>query len=146
MHGINGPTGHPLVFGLEVSLEHAKACAGQNPASGILRTLRTSFPTWAELDVQIVTACGMSLQPAYGVEAQVGGYAMRCDGMPPRSSKATWPIAAHDLVIGIDTADQEHDTQPASIVQSVATVPANLQLGAHNPPDAVAIWKPALLG
>ncbi|HEU5475597.1 MAG TPA: hypothetical protein VFV67_33565 [Actinophytocola sp.] len=145
VHGVNGPTGHPLVFGLEVCLEHVKAYAGQVPQFGILRALRTSFPTWPEIDVHLVTSCGMSLQPAYGVEAQIGGYAIICDGMQPRSSKASWPTAAHDLVVDIDPTDQSHDTQAASTVQSVANVPANLQIGTHNPADAVAIWKPTLL-
>jgi hypothetical protein len=142
VHGVNDPTGRPVVFGLEVCLEHMQANAGAQPNAGVLRTLRTRYPRLPEIDVQIVTSCGMSLEPGYGVEAHVDGYALLCDGNRP-TAKAPWPAAAHDLVIAVNQ-DKMHRTSPAAGVLARGVLPPRLQLGVpgstHNPSDAVSVW------
>jgi hypothetical protein len=147
VHGVNDPTGRPVVFGLEVCLEHVQAFAGVQTSVGVLRTLRTRYPRLPEIDVQIVTSCGMSLDPGYGVESHVDGYALLCDGGRP-GARASWPTAAHDLVIAVNQ-DERHEISPAAIVLARGTLPPQLQLGVpgstHNPPDAISVWSPTPL-
>lgn len=148
VHGVNDPTGRPLVFGLEVCLEHVQADPYAIPDAGVLRTLRTTNPSLPEIDVQIVTSCGMDLEPGPGVEARVDGYALLCDGMQPRAKNPVWPTAAHELVIAVNP-DRTRRTGAAAQVAARATLPAALQLGVpgstHDPADAVSLWTPTPL-
>jgi hypothetical protein len=145
-HGVNGPDGAPLVFGLEVCLEHVQAYASAQPDAGVLRTLRTRYPSLSEIDVHIVSSCGMELDPASGIEARVDGFALICDGAQPDPRVATppWPAAEHELVTAI-RQNNLHATGPAALPLHTTVLPANLQLGNHNPKDAVSVWSPAPL-
>jgi hypothetical protein len=148
VHGVNDAKGRPLVFGLEVCLEHVQARVGAQPDEGVLRALRRQTPSLPEIDVQIVTSCGMSLDPADGVEARVGGQTLHCDGMEPDAEDALWPTAQHARVLNIDQK-QVHLVGPTSGMLDRVDLPTNLQTGIpgsqHNPPDAVSVWNPAPL-
>ncbi len=147
VHGVNGPQGKPVVFGLEVCLEHVQAYAGQDDSLGVLRSMELVVPDQPEIDLHVVTSCGMSLDPRYGVTARVGGHAMLCDGMRPASG-APWPTADCRPVIAVD-ADGARQVGRSAAVEVTAELPEQLQLGVpgetHQPRDAIALWEPVAL-
>jgi hypothetical protein len=147
VHGVAGPTGDPIVFGLEVCLEHL-AATDDPGALGVLRTLEQHYPSQCslptpEIDVQLVTSCGMTLQPGPGVAARVDGLAVLCDGMQPPGG-ATWPNINCARVVGIDEHGT-HNTALAAVPLMTQRLPDQLQVGVtgqqHNPPDAVSVWE-----
>lgn len=145
VHGVNGPDGDPVVFGLEVCLEHIQADADRNTEFGSLRSLRNQNPYLPEIDVHLVTSCGMTLDASDGVEARVGGYAAICDGVKPRDPKGPWPRTDVQVVTDIEASSGRHNTSPATALLDRQPLPANLQLGipgdTHTPLDAVAVWN-----
>jgi hypothetical protein len=149
VHGIAGPAGNPLVFGLEVCLEHLRAGAGRAAGQGALRALRAQNPYLPEIDVHLVTSCGMTLDANAGVEARVGGYAAICDGIRPKDSGWPWPRTDVQVVTDIDTSSGRHNTGPAASLLDRQNLPSTLQLGVpgstHTPPDAVAVWQPVTI-
>ncbi|GAA2971573.1 hypothetical protein [Actinokineospora diospyrosa] len=147
-HGKAGPQGQPLVFGLEVCLEHIVAYAGSDSDVGLLRTMEARVPDQPEVDVHLVTSCGMTLNPAFGVAARDDGYAMIVDGMQPGVPPLPWPNADVRRVTRVQQ-DGRRSVGASARVLSNRPLPANLQLGIannqHNPPDAVAVWEPVPL-
>jgi hypothetical protein len=146
VHGVAGPTGTPLVFGLEVCLEHARAT--NSSTLGVLRTLQGEWPKRCSgapmpaIDVQLVTSCGMSLQPSRGIAGPVNGIAAICDG---HGGSRTWPNVDCERVTQV-TGDGERNVALAESPLSTLIVPAPLQVGLagqqHTPPDAVLLWEP----
>lgn len=152
---VQDPAGQPLVFGLEVCLEHVGHWTSNTPSTpddqtlgGVLRTLRAK-KNLPDIDVQIVTSCGMALDEDYGVEAKVNGYAMLCDGMKPPDG-STWPAAENKLVVEIHP-DHRHEIADAATTLRSEQVPDRWQRGVPvgaltpNPPDTVSVWNPVAL-
>jgi hypothetical protein len=146
VQGAAGPSGAPIVFGLEVCLEHMDA--GEASGLGVLRTFAQHYPSHCSgpvpaIDVQLVTSCGMSLQPGLGIAAKIGGLAILCDGMQPPGG-ATWPNINCARVIGIDE-HETHNTALAAVPLVTQRLPDPLQIGVagqrHTPPDAVSVWE-----
>lgn len=158
VHGVEKCDGTPLTFGLEVRLEHAAHLnsEGQPERGGVLRTLehdweqrlhdRNPQERAPDVDVALVTSCGMSLLPATGVTARMDGLAMLCDGMQPPQG-APWPKSACARITGIDPGGRR---QISAIPRSGGPkeVPDELQLGSreqHDPKDTVAVWEPHVI-
>ncbi|WP_026422363.1 hypothetical protein [Actinokineospora inagensis] len=147
VHGKHGPDGRPLVFGLEVCLEHIAAYAGTNANLGLLRTMENLVPDQPEIDIHLVTSCGMSLDPAFGITAREDGYAMICDGMNPGIPPVPWPRTDVQRVTAVER-DGRRTVAHATRVLDTQLVPPALQVGGagtHTPPDTVAVWEAAPL-
>lgn len=154
VQGMAGPGGDPLVFGLDVCLEHIHEQAGSG--LGVLRTLcEPGTGYWdspPEVNVHLLTSCGMSLDPARGVASRTGGYVARCDGMQPRA-QSCWPAANFDRVIDIDPASGQRIIAPVCNGPASRVLPDPLQIGwrdgvnahLHDPLDAVSVWQPVAL-
>jgi hypothetical protein len=148
---VTGPSGRPVVFGLEVCLEHIDS--NDAPGGlGVLRTLEQNYSSHCpgavpQIDVHVVTSCGMSLDPGDGVTAKVNGIAAICDGMAPDPGAvdAPWPAAGCLRVEGI-TPTRARRTSTAGQPILTHQLPANLQVGIvghpHHPADAVAVSQP----
>jgi hypothetical protein len=142
----NGRNGAPIVFGVEVCLEHEAAGWGRQPALGVLRYLTDGNPPAP--DVQIVTSCGMALNPAIGVATQPQGIAMICDGSQFRTgfrpNVHKWPRAGVSVTDDV-TPEGVRLMSPMNAPQSFV-LPDDLQVGypygTANPEDAVSIWTP----
>jgi hypothetical protein len=147
VQGVTGPSGRPITFGLEVSVEHVD---GNEPGGpGVLRTLERNYSRHCQgpvprIDVHLVPSCGTSLDPAVGVTARVNGVAAICDGTAPKTD-APWPTAYCERVDGI-TATRARVTSPAGEPMLTRQLPAHLQVGAvghrHDPPDAIGLSQP----
>ncbi len=142
--GVLRPDGAPLVFGLEVGREHGRG--------GLLGALRTLCAPTAdgvgeppEIDVQVLTACGTSLEADRGVAARSRGYVLRCDGMTPEA-EVGWPIATAELQrVAAVEPDGRRWLRPVN-GRDDRVLPANLQLPvrvARRHADHVTAW-PAL--
>jgi len=149
--------GTPLVFGVEVCLEHTVAEGDAGP--GVLRTLcdadlardqgRPGEGGWTdeppEIDVQVLTACGRPLDQERGVAARVKGYVVRCDGTQP-ADEADWPVTAADLDrVTAVAPDGRRRTRPVNGRQDTE-LPLSLQLpvrARRRDKDHVTTW-PAL--
>jgi hypothetical protein len=149
--GKNNGSGQPVVFGVEVCLEHRRYGARPSPQLGVLRLMRELEPERPAPTVQIVTSCGMQLQPATGIATDKGGVNMICDGMHvvPNPFPYTWPRA--DMTVTEDiVTDGERQTTGSMALAGAWEVPANLQVGAgtsppRTPVDKVAVWQPVPL-
>ena len=153
---MDGPGGDPLVFGLEVCLEHIHEMARPSTGLGVLRTLCTPGQGFwdrpPEVNVHLLTACGMPLQPQRGIAATIGGYVARCDGMRPMTHTC-WPAANFERVIDIDAGSGMRITAPVCNGPAAKVLPDQLQIGwrdgvtapPHDPPDAVSVWNPVAL-
>jgi hypothetical protein len=150
VHDADGPTGKPIVFGLEVCLEHAEATPGSK--LGVLRMIQQQYGSHCpgpvpQIDVHLVTSCGMTLQPNVGVAARVNGIATICDGAQPPGG-TTWPNANSARVISIGM-DGTHNTVPDGWPMATQDLPDDLQVGVpgqrHTPEDAVSVGYPMQL-
>jgi hypothetical protein len=151
VQGVAGPGGRPVVFGLEVCLEHIDSTDAPG-GLGVLRTLEQNYSSHCpgpvpQVDVHVVTSCGMSLDPADGVTARVNGIAAICDGMEPDPDAvdAPWPTSSCLRVDSITTS-RARRTSAAGQPMLTHQIPANLQVGIvgqlHRPADAVAVSQP----
>jgi hypothetical protein len=142
--GKGNRAGRPVVFGVEVCLEHVKAGAYRAPNAGVLRVLRAAEPALPAPDVHVLTSCGMALDPASGVATDAGGIAMSCDGNRARAG-ARWPRADVRETEEVLTNGQRLLSASANI-EARFDLPDNLQVGApydtRTPKDAVSIWAP----
>jgi len=152
VHDVNGPTGTPVVFGLEVCLEHTNAT--NDDRLGVLRTLK---PVWDSkysatplppINVQLVTSCGMNLSEEFGLAGDVGGIAAICDGQQINPAD-TWPNTTCVKVSGVQR-DGRRDTVTVGGPAATKTVPDDRQVGypngqVHDPKDKVTVWSTVLL-
>lgn len=140
----NSRNSSPIVFGVEVCLEHEAAGWGRRPNLGVLRLMTDDQPPAP--DVQVVTSCGMRLNPSIGVATQAEGVAMLCDGMQV-SPGYRWPSASVSMTEKV-TLDGVRLLSEVSVPQSF-TLPDELQVGypfgTRTPKDAVSIWTPVNL-
>lgn len=150
VHGVNDRDGNPIVFGLEVCLEHLRSFR-THVERGVLRTLERLWPQQTStampaVDLHLVTSCGMTLDDWSGVTARRGGFAAICDGMQPdEPATATWPTTSVEAITGILTGGARRSEYVYPRPRNV-TLPDDLQLGLpddyHDPLDAVAVWEP----
>jgi hypothetical protein len=148
---VNGANGRPIVFGLEVCLEHVDS--NDAPGGlGVLRTLEQNYSSHCpgpvpQVDVHLVSSCGMSLDAAVGVTTKVNGIAAICDGAAPdpAATDAPWPTAYCERVDGI-TATRARVTSSAGEPMLTHQIPMHLQVGTvghrHHPVDAVGVSQP----
>lgn len=151
VRGVTNTNGRPVVFGLEVCLEHVRST--DSPSGfGVLRTMERNYGTHCPrpaplVDVHLVTSCGMTLDAEEGITTRVNGIAAICDGMEldPAAINAPWPTVWCERVTSIDATGKRQTSlagQPALTHQ----IPAHLQVGApgqlHDPADSVAVSAP----
>jgi hypothetical protein len=150
VRGITNTNDRPVVFGLEVCLEHVRVT--NSPSGiGVLRTIERNYgshcPQPAPLvDVHLVTSCGMSLDAEEGITTRVNGIAAICDGMQPDPAAIdAWPKVSAERVTSID-ADGSRQMAPAGEPRLTHQVPNHLQVGVlgqlHDPADTVAVSAP----
>ncbi len=115
---ILGPKGKPLVFGLEVCLEHAAHLVGAIPTDG--GVLKETLGEWSKneaatpvpaIDVHILTSCGMEVELP-SVCARAGGYVLWCDGHPAYPThSAVRPVTSNNgnaAVLAPSVAEATH--------------------------------------
>lgn len=148
---VSGPGGRPVVFGLEVCLEHVRV-TNTPDGIGVLRTMEQHFPSHCpgpapEVDVHLVTSCGMTLDAQEGVTARKGGGAAICDGAQPDDAPGyeSWPTVECTEIIGVQP-NRERRISVTGEPMTLQAVPTNLQVGItgqlHDPLDTVAVSAP----
>lgn len=137
----NSRNNEPIVLGVEVCLEHKAAGWGKLPSVGVLRYLTDLHGPCP--DVQVITSCGMDINPSIGVATDKDGIVMLVDGMQ-KGPGARWPTAKVASTLEVRPGG-ERILSEADAPQSFA-LPDNLQVGypynTANPPDSVSIWRP----
>lgn len=151
VQGVTGPNGRPVVFGLEVCLEHVQSTDAPG-GFGVLRTMERNYGSHCTgpaplVDVHLVTSCGMTLDEEDGVTTRVNGIAAICDGMEPDPAavNAPWPTVGCERVTLIEASGARQATVTGEPMLT-HQVPAHLQVGVtgqlHDPADTVAVSQP----
>jgi len=142
--------GEPIVFGVEVCLEHVNTRVSNQENVGVLRALQNLQPKLPASDVHVVTSCGMSLNPDAGVTTSGCGVAMICDGMRPDThcQGYQWPTADVRKTAAVFGSGERLLSASANRVGTYE-LPEQLQIGepfdSRTPKDAVSIWEPVHL-
>jgi hypothetical protein len=142
--------GEPIVFGVEVCLEHVNSRVSNQENVGVLRALQNLQPKLPASDVHVVTSCGMSLNPDAGVTTSRCGVAMICDGMRPDTDCRgyQWPTADVRKTAAVFGSGERLLSASANRVGTYE-LPEQLQIGepfdSRTPKDAVSIWEPVHL-
>ncbi|HEX5401780.1 MAG TPA: hypothetical protein VFX16_05705 [Pseudonocardiaceae bacterium] len=151
VQGVTGPNGRPVVFGLEVCLEHVQSTDTPG-ALGVLRTMEQNYTSHCPgpaplVDVHLVTSCGMTLDDEDGVTTRVNGIAAICDGMEPDpdATSAPWPTMGCERVTRIKASGVRESATTGEPMRT-HQIPAHLQVGItgqlHDPADAIAVAQP----
>lgn len=136
--------GRPLVFGLEVCLEHGEHIEVQQRVDGgVLKQTLRQWPQMEtgndlpEVDIHIVTSCGMDIDTD-NVCAKADGYVLACDGSPGvKPDSAIHRVKRRTA----DTAELERPLPEAWH----ANVPETLKLSKGGATQTIRVYQAAVL-